>query len=300
MRFQYVFSEIRTGLRRNLTMTVAVVITVAISIALFGTGLLIRAQSETTKGYWYDKIEISVFMCNAYATGAGCADGQVTDAQRETIKQTLETHPEVAEVFHETQDDAYEHFREQFDDTISESITPDQLAESYRVALKDPEEFDGVVSAVSGLPGVQNVVDQRELLGGLFRVLNGFQVGAIIVAVLQVVAATLLIANTIRLAAFSRRRETGIMRLVGASNFYIQLPFILEAAIAGLIGSVVGCLAVFGLEELIVQRLVAPNFTFTAWVDRSDVWSIVPLLLLTGVLISAVASFLTLRRYLRV
>lgn len=154
MRFQYVFSEIRTGLRRNLTMTVAVVITVAISIALFGTGLLIRAQSETTKGYWYDKIEISVFMCNAYATGAGCADGQVTDAQRETIKQTLETHPEVAEVFHETQDDAYEHFREQFDDTISESITPDQLAESYRVALKDPEEFDGVVSAVSGLPEI--------------------------------------------------------------------------------------------------------------------------------------------------
>ncbi|HEY9408995.1 MAG TPA: permease-like cell division protein FtsX [Jiangellaceae bacterium] len=300
MRFQYVFSEIKTGLRRNLTMTVAVVITVAISIALFGTGLLIRAQSETTKGYWYDKVEISVFMCNAYATGAGCAGGQVTDAQRDTIEQTLADHPEVAEVFHETQDEAYEHFQDQFQDSIADSITPDQLPESFRVALKNPEQYDGVVSAVAGLPGVQDVVDQRELLGGLFKVLNGFQVGAIIVAVLQVIAATLLIANTIRLAAFSRRRETGIMRLVGASNFYIQLPFILEAAIAGLIGSVVGCLAVFGLEELIVKRLVAPNFTFTAWVDRGDVWSIVPLLLLTGVLISAIASFVTLRRYLRV
>lgn len=300
MRFQYVFSEIKTGLRRNLTMTVAVVITVAISIALFGTGLLIRAQSETTKGYWYDKVEISVFMCNAYATGAGCAGGQVTDAQRDTIEQTLADHPEVAEVFHETQDEAYEHFQDQFQDSIADSITPDQLPESFRVALTNPEQYDGVVSAVAGLPGVQDVVDQRELLGGLFKVLNGFQVGAIIVAVLQVIAATLLIANTIRLAAFSRRRETGIMRLVGASNFYIQLPFILEAAIAGLIGSVVGCLAVFGLEELIVKRLVAPNFTFTAWVDRGDVWSIVPLLLLTGVLISAIASFVTLRRYLRV
>ncbi|MGH8828220.1 MAG: permease-like cell division protein FtsX, partial [Jiangellaceae bacterium] len=251
-------------------------------------------------GYWYDKVEISVFMCNAYATGAGCAGGQVTDAQRDLIQQTLDAHPEVDAVFHETQEQAYEHFQEQFQDSIADSITPDQLPESYRVALNNPEEYDGVVSAVAGLPGVQDVVDQRELLGGLFKVLNGFQVGAIIVAVLQVIAATLLIANTIRLAAFSRRRETGIMRLVGASNFYIQLPFILEAAIAGLIGSVVGCLAVFGLEELIVQRLVAPNFTFTAWVDRSDVWAIVPLLLLTGVLISSIASFITLRRYLRV
>jgi cell division transport system permease protein len=300
MRFQYVFSEITNGLRRNLTMTIAVVITVAISIALFGTGLLIRAQSETTKGYWYDKVEISVFMCNAYATGAGCAGGEVTDAQRQVISDTLESHPEVDEVFYETQEQAYEHFQSQFQDSIADSITPDQLPESFRVALNNPEEYDGVVSAVAGLPGVQDVVDQRELLGGLFRALNGFQAGAIIVAGLQVVAATLLIANTIRLAAFSRRRETGIMRLVGASNFYIQLPFILEAAIAGLIGSIVGCLAVFGLEEFIVQRLVAPNFTFTAWVDSGDVWAIVPLLLATGVAISAVASFITLRRYLRV
>jgi cell division transport system permease protein len=130
--------------------------------------------------------------------------------------------------------------------------------------------------------------------------LSGFQIGAIGVAALQVVAAVLLIANTIRLAAFSRRRETGIMRLVGASNFYIQLPFILEAAIAGLIGSVVGCLALFGMEQLIISNLIAPNLTFTAWVDSSDVWAAVPWLLLTGVLISAVASFVTLRRYLRV
>ncbi len=300
MRFQYVLSEIVTGLRRNLTMTIAVVITVAISIALFGTGLLVRAQAETTKGFWYDKVEISVFMCNEYASGPGCGDGQVTDSQRTTIQQTLQDHPEVEEVFFEDQEEAYGHFEEQFDESIVESVTPDQLPESFRVALEDPEEYDGVVSAVSGLPGVQDVSDQRELLGPLFRALSGFQVGAIGVAALQVVAAVLLIANTIRLAAYSRRRETRIMRLVGASNFYIQLPFILEAAIAGLIGSIVGCLALFGLEQLIISRLIAPNLTFTAWVDSGDVWATVPWLLLTGVLISAAASFITLRRYLRV
>ncbi|NED96094.1 ABC transporter permease [Phytoactinopolyspora alkaliphila] len=300
MRFQYVFSEIANGLRRNLTMTVAVVITVSISIALFGTGLLIRAQSEATKGYWYDKVEISVFMCNAYSVGANCAGGEVTDVERDTVRETLEAHPEVSEVFHETQEEAYERFTEPLDDPVAEVITPDQLQEAFRVALVDPDEYDGVVSAVAGLPGVQNVHDQREVLGPLFRLLSGFQVGAIVVAVIQVIAAALLIANTIRLAAFNRRRETGIMRLVGASNFYIQLPFILEAAIAGLIGSILGCVAVFALHEVAVSRLLAPNFTFTAWVDRGDVWMMVPWLLLTGVIISAFASFITLRRYLRV
>src|SRR5690625_90765 len=281
-------------------MTIAVIITVAISTALLGTGLLFRAQAETTEGYWYDRVEISVYMCNGYLTGGQCAGEPVTDAERETIRETLEANSEVDEVFHETQEEAYAFFQEQFDETISEAITPDQLQESFRVALVDPQEYEGVVSAVSGLPGVQQVVDQREVLGGLFRVLNGFQLAAVLVAGLQLVAAILLIANTIRLAAFNRRRETGIMRLVGASNFYIQLPFILEAVIAGLIGAVLGCVAMVALVKLVVERLLVPNFEFTPFVDMGDVVAIVPWLLLTGVAISAIASFITLRRYLRV
>lgn len=300
MRVQYVLSEIGTGLRRNLTMTIAVIITVAISTALLGTGLLFRAQADTTKGYWYDKVEISVYMCNGYLGGGQCAGEAVTDSERATIKQTLESNSEVDAVFYESQEQAYEFFREQFDDTISDAITPDQLQESFRIALVDPEEYEGVVSAVVGLPGVQKVVDQREVLGGLFRVLNGFQGAAIIVALLQLIAATLLIANTIRLAAFNRRRETGIMRLVGASNFYIQLPFILEAVIAGFIGAVLGCLAMFALLKLVVERLLVPNFEFTEFVGTSNVVAIVPILLAVGVAISAIAAFVTLRRYLRV
>lgn len=301
MRFQYVLSEIATGLRRNLTMTIALIIVVAISIAMFGTGLLVRSQAETTKGYWYDRIEISVFMCNEFSTGAGCADGAVTDAQRDTIRQTLESHPEVDEVFYENQEQAFDRFSEQFDDSdIGGIITPDQLPESFRVALQDPEQYDGVVSAVSGLPGVQDVQDQRQLLEPLFRVLDSFLWGAIIVAIVQVIAAVLLIGNTIRLAAFSRRRETGIMRLVGASNFYIQLPFILEAAIAGLIGSLLGIVALFGGVEIFVGRFIEPNLRFTSWVDGQDVWSATPWLLVAGIFISMLASFITLRRYLRV
>jgi cell division transport system permease protein len=216
------------------------------------------------------------------------------------IRGTLEDNPQVDEVFFETQEQAYELFRERFDDSIADNITPEQLQESFRVKLVNPEEFEGVVSAVAGLPGVAQVVDQRALLDRFFRLLNGFQVAALAIAAVQVFAAILLISNTIRVAAFSRRRETGIMRLVGASNWSIQLPFILEAAIAGLIGGLLAALVLIGFQAFFVQDILVPAFRFTAWVGWGDVWRIVPILLLTGTLIAAVASFVTLRRHLRV
>jgi len=300
VQMQYLAGEIGTGLRRNVTMTVAVVVTVAISLALFGAALLIRAQAATMKDFWYDKIEISVFLCNDFDTGATCAGGAVTEEQRQAVQDTLEANPEVEEVFFETQEEAYELFRERFDDSIADNITPEQLQESLRVKLVNPEEYEGVVSAVAGLPGVAQVVDQRALLDRFFKLLNGFQVAALAIAAVQVFAAILLISNTIRVAAFSRRRETGIMRLVGASNWSIQLPFILEAAIAGLIGGVLASLVLVGFQAFFVEDILVPAFRFTAWVGWGDVWAIVPILLLTGTGIAAIASAITLRRYLRV
>jgi cell division transport system permease protein len=300
MHVQYLASEIGTGLRRNLTMTIAVVVTVAISLALFGAALLIRAQADTMKDFWYDRIEISVFLCNDFDTGPTCASGAVSDEEKAAILDTLESNPEVEEVFFESQDKAYDLFRERFDDSIADNITPEQLQESYRIKLVNPEEFEGVVSSVAGLPGVAQVVDQRALLDRFFRLLNGFQVAALAIAAVQVFAAVLLISNTIRVAAFSRRRETGIMKLVGASSWSIQLPFILEAAIAGLVGGILASLVLIGFQAFFIDDILVPAFQFTAWVGWSDVWQIVPILLVTGTSIAAIASFLTLRRYLKV
>lgn len=300
MRFQYILSELGTGLRRNLTMTLAVIITVAISMAFLGTGMLLRAQAETMKTFWHDKIQISIFMCNEYDRTGNCADGQVSDEQKAQIEQTLTTHPDVRQIHYESQDEAHARFREYLDDAIADSITADQLQESYRVELQDPERFESVVSAVVGLAGVQQVRDERDVLEEIFSVLNGIQLGAIVVAIVLLVAAVLLITNTIRLAAFSRRRETGIMRLVGASNIYIQLPFILEAAIAGLIGAIFAAGGVLLIKWLLVDGVLAEGFQFTAWVGWSETMAIVPWLLIAGVVMSSVAAFITLRRYLRV
>lgn len=303
MRFQYVLSEIGAGLRRNLTMTLAVVLTVAISMTFLGASLLMRAQADEMKTFWYDKVEISVFMCNEYDADlvASCSNGAVTAEQREQIRQTIETHPEVRQVFEESQEEAYENLKE-FDESIAASTSPDHLQESFRVALEDPERFDGVTSAVSGLPGVADVVDQREILEQVFELFGTVEAGSLTVAIVLVIAAVLLITNTIRLAAYNRRRETAIMRLVGASNFYIQLPFILEAAVAGLVGAVLACIGVLVVKWQIIDGALASVGVFSpqTLIGWGDTAAVLPVLLIVGVALSAMSAMITLRRYLRV
>lgn len=300
MRAQFVFSEIGIGLRRNLTMTVAVIVTVAISLALFGVGLMIQRQVETMKGYWYDRVDVVVYLCGSNKAAPGCVDGSVTPQQRDQIRGELENLPQVEEVLYESKEQAYELFQEQFPDSaLADNVTPEAMPEAFRVALEDPEQFQVVASALQDRPGVEAVEDQRVLVERLFRVLNWLQRGVFAIALFQVIAAGLLISNTIRVAAFSRRKETGIMRLVGASNFYIQFPFILEGAIAGLIGAFFasGLLAV---GFYFVQDQIVPELPFVRVVGWGDMFGVVPILVLTGVGMAALASFVTLRRYLKV
>ena len=302
MRAQFVLSEIGIGLRRNLTMTIAVVVTVAISLALFGSGLLIRKQVEAMKDFWYDKVEVSVYLCGESSQAATCGGSAVTDQQRTELENDLRAMPQVQQVFYESQEQAYAQFQAQFKDSpdLVENVTADALPESFRVKLRDPTQFEVVASAFAERPGVEEVQDQKALLEGFFNVLNKLQLIALIIAAVQVVAAVLLISNTIRVAAFSRRRETGIMRLVGASNLYIQLPFLLEGVLAGLVGAGFAVGALVALKAVLVDGQLRPNFPVIAFVGWGDVLSIVPWLLLTGMLLAGLSSFVTLRRHLRV
>lgn len=301
MRASFILNEIAIGLRRNLTMTVAVVVTTAVSLAFFGFGLLFNRQVDTMKDFWYDKVEVSVFLCGEDSDAAPCAAGEITPTQREQVESELRGMREVKNVFYESKQQAYERFKGQFKDSaIADNVTADQMPESFRVKLKDPEKFPVVATRFAGRDGVEQVQDQKALLEKFFKVLNYLQVGAWGLAFVMIVVAVLLISNTIRVAAFSRRRETGIMKLVGASSFSIQLPFLLEGAIAGLIGALLatGALALF--QSQVIERSAEPAFPFTRFVGWGDVWATVPWMILVGVALAALASFFTLRKYLRV
>jgi cell division transport system permease protein len=300
MRAGFILSEVGIGLRRNLTMTFAVVITVAISLSLLGIGLLSNAQVRVMKDYWYDKIEVSVYLCGSLSDSPSCSAGVVTQEQRLEIQNDLEELPVVETVYYESQSEAFERFQERFKDSaISENVTADQLPESFRVKLKDPTQFAVVQSAFSGRPGVDVVQDQRSILEKFFRLLNVLRDGALAIGLASVLTAALLISNTLRIAAFNRRRETNVMKLVGASSFSIQLPFILEGVFSAILGWGFSVGLLSGLKFVIDDR-IAPLLTFTNFFTWSDVWIASAYLLATGLLVSALASVLTLRKYLKV
>ncbi|MEU6775783.1 permease-like cell division protein FtsX [Streptomyces sp. NPDC046759] len=305
MRAQFVLSEIGVGLRRNLTMTFAVIVSVALSLALFGGSLLMSDQVSTMKGYWYDKVNVSIFLCNKHDADSdvNCAKGAVTQDQKNQILHDLHTMPVVEKVSYESQDEAYKHYKEQFGNSpLASSLTPDQMQESYRIKLKDPQKYQVIASAFNGRPGVQSVQDQKGILDNLFQLLNLMNRGALGVMAMMLIVALLLIVNTVRVSAFSRRRETGIMRLVGASGFYIQAPFIAEAAVAGLIGGGLACVAlVVGRYFTIDHGMdLSHKLTLINFVGWDAVLTKLPLILATSVLMPSLAAFFALRKYLKV
>jgi cell division transport system permease protein len=300
MRARFLLGEVGIGLKRNFTMTFAVIVTVAISLSLLGIGLLSNSQVNAMKDYWYDKIEVSVFLCGSLSESPSCSAGIISSAQRLQIQNELQKMPVVANVYYESQSQAYARFQERFKDSaIAQNVSADQLPESFRVKLKDPQQFPVIVSAFSGRPGVDLVQDQRTILEKFFRLLAVLRNGALLVGLASVLTAALLISNTLRIAAFNRRRETGVMKLVGASSWSIQLPFLLEGVISAIIGwgLATGLLA---LLKSVVDSKVAPLLTFTKFFGWGEVWVASGWLLLTGLGVSVLASLVTLRRYLKV
>jgi cell division transport system permease protein len=304
MRASFIVNEIGIGLRRNLVMTAAMIITTAVSLGFLGTAVLFNQQVSVMKDFWYDKVEVSIFLCGADSgegTAGSCAAGSVTQDQRDAIRTDLDKMPEVQKVYYESKREAYQHFKEQFKNSaIVDNVTPDQMPESFRVKLVNPQQFDIIASAFVGRAGVDQVQDQKALLEKFFKVLTWVQWFATGLALLMILVSVILIVNTIRVAAFSRRRETGIMKLVGASNFSIQLPFLLEGARSGFLGAALATGAFVLIKAVLVDRILAPNFPITRFITWGDVWLSSATVFIIGVALAAIASSLALIKYLRV
>lgn len=293
MRVNFVLSEVTTGLRRNLTMTVAMILTTAICLGLGGTGLLIAKMITEMKQIYYDKVQVSIFL----------ADG-VTDQQRTAIKDQLQHSPEVKSFIYESKAEAYARFKEQFKQQpeLVQNTPQDALPESFRVELVNPERYQVIAQEFpNGKNGVDQVRDEGDFLNRLFSLLNGARNATVAVAVIQALAALLLISNTIQLAAFNRRNETNIMRLVGASRWYTQLPFILEAAVAGLIGAVLAIGGLVLMKLLFVDKTLAGPIKagIIPSVDWSQIATVAPIIAAAGVVAGGLAAYITLRLYVR-
>ena len=301
MRATFILSEIGIGLRRNLTMTLAMIITTGVSLAFLGAAVLFNQQVNVSKDFWYNKVEVSVFLCGDVSNAPSCAGGAITQTQRDQIRSDLEKMPQVQKIYYESKQEAYKRFKQQFKSSaIVDNVTAEQMPESFRVKLTNPEQYPIIASAFIGRDGIEQVQDQKALLAKFFKVLKWVQWFAFGLALMMLVVAVILIVNTIRVAAFSRRRETGIMKLVGASSFSIQLPFLLEGAISGFLGALLASGVFVLLKGVLVDHVLAPNFPITRFITWGDVWLSSAAVFLIGVALAAIASFLTLLKYLRV
>lgn len=294
-RWSYILQEAVIGLRRNLSMTIAVILSVAVSLMLFGASVLLRQQVDLATDEWTDKIEVSIFLCD----GRECA--AITSEQQQELRADLEANPLVEEVFYESKEDAYQRFLERFEgqEDFTRGVTADQLPASFRVKLEDPSRFASIRQEYEARPGVEDIIDQRELLEQFLKIADVGRWSALGISIVSMLAATLLVANTVRVAAFARREQTQVMKLVGASNWYVRLPFVLEGILAGLFGAVVAwVLLVIGVPFLtdFLRDLIA----FVPFLDRTDVLAVWPWLVVPSVAIAGTSSLVALWGFLDV
>ncbi len=304
MRAQFVFQEVWTGLRRNLTMTIALVVVVAISLSLLGTGLLFVKQVDNTRTYWQGRVQLSIYLCTTTSVSPQCKqNGPATAAQRASIYHDLTAlrSQGVEAVYYESQSQAFQRFKQDFaqDRSFSSLVTQNEIPDSFQVKLRNAQaDYPVVAGTVEGRPGVDNIVNVESILSNFYKLLDGARNAVIVVAIILVIAAILLVANTIRLSAFNRRRETSIMRLVGASNFYVQLPFLLEGIIAGMFGWLIAAGLLIAVKTLGLDAL-QQYFPYNVRLSLADLIEVIVLAMVMGVVLCGVTSFLTLRRYLR-
>ncbi|MCH1867114.1 permease-like cell division protein FtsX [Nocardioides sp. CFH 31398] len=303
MQLRYVFSELAQGLRRNLTMHIAVVLTLFVSLTLVGLGVLLNQQADRAAGYWGSQLEVTVFLCRDGDDNPACT-GEVTDAEIDAVEAAVADSEGVTGYRYESKEEAFEKVKELYGEERftgdNPAATADAMPQSVWVELADPDEFETVASRVQGLAGVSQIRDQRAVLEPIFTSLNALQWGAIGIAGFLVLAALLLVGNTIRLAALARRREIGIMRLVGASNLYITLPFVLEALVTAFIGVTLAAGALAAFMWFGIAEQLSDSLRFMPWIGLPEYGVAVAAIAVLGPVLTVLPTLVLTRKYTKV
>ncbi|HJR89882.1 MAG TPA: permease-like cell division protein FtsX [Aeromicrobium sp.] len=301
-----IISELLTNLSRNKSMTISLVVTMTVSLLLAALGLLIQAQADRTEKYFGDRLQLQVNLCTKNSPAATCIGGTATDAQKRAVQEALRSNPEVKRFDVRSPAENYEQAKQLLGQTGTgrkqlETLGPDVFPESYFVTLADPQKSEGVVSELSGMDGVGSVTSLRRLLGPLFEILEKMRWAALGTSLLLIVAAVLQVSNTIRMTAFARRREIGIMRLVGASSWHIQLPFVLESMLAAVISAGLAAVGLAAFMYFVVYGYLKETLgQITTWVRWQEALTVVGWTTVLAMVLALIPTLVMTRRYLDV
>lgn len=303
MRIGLILTEALGGLRRNVSMVISVVLVTFVSLTFVGAAILMQSQIGVMRGFWAERAQVAVYMCSQVSESDTCTDGAASEEQVNAVREQLEGEalaPLISSITFDDKEATYKKLVEQLGKDQASVLTPDQAFEVYFVTMKDPGHSQVLAEAFSGQAGVEQVKDQLQYLDPLFSALTVATYIAVGIAVLMLIAATLLIGTTIRLSAYARRKEIGIMRLVGASNRFIQTPFVLEGVFAAFLGSALASVAVVAGVAVGVNGYLRGRVPFiTTWVTLQDAALIVPVLIGIGIVLAALSAGFAIRRWLR-
>jgi cell division transport system permease protein len=307
MRVGFFLGEALGSLRRNWVITLAAVLTVFISMAILGLVLVINQNLSSGATTLKNRVEIEIFISD-----------EATATQVTALEAKIKALPELKSYKYISKDEALRLFRQRLGenaDAILANLTNNPLPASFKIYVNDPNQVDAVAGRFFGDPAVDNSAPGkhdgvryaketvRKMLGTLSLVTKGMWIATALFAV----AGVLLISTTVRLSIFARRNEIEIMRLVGATNWFIRWPFVLEGFITGLIGSVLAAVVIWVANWTLFNWVQNSTINFLkvevypVWL-RSGWWplGLLPTLVLLGALLGAFGSAIALRRYLRV
>ncbi|HEX9774096.1 MAG TPA: permease-like cell division protein FtsX [Actinomycetota bacterium] len=290
VKLEYAVQESVTNIRRNLFMSFAAVLVVAISLFLFGGVFLLRTAISRSLDIFTAGVRVTVFL-----------DGDISPETRDELDAELKAMPEVASVLFEDKQQAYERFKELYADQprLIENTRPDALPESFRIELVNPEQFAVIRDRFQGRVGVDDIRDERQVVNDIFAATRALRTAALAMAVIVGIAATVLIATMIRMAIYARRKEIGILKLVGATNWFIRVPFMMEGVVQGVVGSAVAALMLLAARPSL-SKFSTPFEFFNVNVTYLDVASQTVWLVLAGVVVGGVGSIVGLRKFLDV
>jgi cell division transport system permease protein len=293
LSIDYVVRETASNLRRNLLMTTAAVLTVAVSLSLFGGALLLKRGIDRATIRWRGGVDLSIFLAP-----------DAPQAQAEAIERKLAGMPEVKEFRYYDHDKAYEEFKEMFKNSPEEiqSVTAQDLPTSYRIVPKRAEDAKSIADRFQNDPGVIEVALAQKIVDTIINVTDVARWAMVVLSLVLLLSASLLILNTIRMAIFARRREVAVMKLVGATNWFIRVPFMLEGMVQGLAGAAVAFGVVIGIRggiEWLVHHYDL-GLLDQVVVSSRDAIATGSMILLIGAAVGGIGSFVAVRRFLDV
>ena len=289
----YFISDAFKSLKRNRTISIASVITVLITFLVLGVFSLVAKNAGLAIGGIESKVELKVYLLK---------DIKLIDKREIEVK--LRDQEGVKDIQYESKEDAYKNFEEMMKDNEGMlkgySLEKNPFPESYIVKLEDPSYADSISEAIRDLPGVESIGNQQDLINTVHNIVKGVRIIGAVLFIILVGVSIFLIMNTTKLTVYSRRREVGIMKFVGATDWFIRWPFIIEGMVIGLLGAVLAIVAIFGLykiafgwivSKMLLVELVTPSYIFEALLVKFAVG---------GIAVGGIASYAALRKFLRV